>query len=466
MSTTKAMNANVAVLYDIENLIGGYSPTIRNTKRLKPNISIQSILDKINRITGFSSKESIQRAYANWNISTIKYIKEEIEELNIKAVSMAGMPYNRVKNAADFHLIVDAMHLIYKRPEIDTYILVTGDGGFSVLANELQKLGKTVIGCSIIDRSSKIFQQVCDNFILLRYKDIAKKGVNKQFEEIKTTPNHRKSDLDWGQGKPNKVKKVILSKTKKLIKIAKHYTHPLTEEDTNDSVKAQAVMTGLLNCMMKEKSLAQKIQSKGLKINLFRGLLYEFLGYDFDFKKYGCYSLFEFINRMLRNTPLTLFQKEANFRIGFKKEGIQGYKEWIAKHSIENYRKILLEKSPLYRLPSERCTLYDVLVELKMSRNLSGKTFSVMAKNLAQQLGKGHITMVKNVLHVLVLANCFDEKYKQFPFMERPLTLKRHLYTEKDILNQLHQHLRPQLKKGLSKGIRKGVNDFVLGSLI
>jgi uncharacterized LabA/DUF88 family protein len=467
---TNAMNANVAVLYDIENLIAGYSPTIRGTNRLKPNISMKAVLNKIKHITGFNQEIAIQRAYANWTVNTVKYLRKEVKQMNIKTVDMAGMPYHGVKNAADFHLVVDAIHLIYKHPEIDTYILVTGDGGFSVLANALQKQGKKVIGCALASNSSNVFQRVCNNFILLRYREIIKKNTVQESKKIEFVASHSISDTTTEQGKASEKQKNSakskLSKTKKIIKLIHPYVTPLKKSEVNNSIKEQAIMTDLLGCFVGKGVLADKIKSKGMAISLFRNVLYGFLGSEFDFKRYGDYNFFEFLDRMFRDTPLCLIRKEGDIRIGLKEEIMEGYEQWIIKHSIENYRNILLKNSSLYRLPAERCTLYDVLVELKMSRSLKRKTFSVLAKNIALKLGTSHITMVKNVLHVLVLANCFDEKYKNFPFMERPLTLKRELRSEQAILTQLREHLKMQLKTGLTKGVQKGVDEFVLGSFI
>lgn len=478
--STNAINANVAVLYDIENLIGGYSSIIKGTKQQKPNISIKAVLSKIKRITGFNQGIAIQRAYANWAVNTIKYLREEVRQMNIKTVDMAGTPYHGVKNAADFHLVVDAIHLVYNHPEIDTYILVTGDSGFSVLANALQRQGKTVIGCSLVNHSSDVFQHVCDNFILLRYREIKKKNTaqlskRQEAENTKTVHSYSKSDTAKGEGcasKEQKIANVVTSKTasksktKKAIQLILSYVTPLKKSEVNDNIKERGVIADLLGCLTKKEVLGDRIESKGITIDLFKNLLHNFLGSEFDFKRYGDYNFIEFLDRILSGTPLSLFQKGGGIRIGLKEEGVEGHEPWFLKDSIANYKNVLLQNSSLYRLPAERCTLYDVLVELKMSRNLKEKTFSVMAKNIARRLGTSHITMVKNVLHVLVLANCFDEKYPQFPFMERPLTLKKHLRNEKAILEQLREHLKMQLKIGLNRGFEKEETKLVLRSFV
>ena len=49
-----------------------------------------------------------------------------------------------LKNAADIHLTVEALKLANNYPNITTFLLVTGDGGFVPLVRELKCLGKNV----------------------------------------------------------------------------------------------------------------------------------------------------------------------------------------------------------------------------------------------------------------------------------------------------------------------------------
>src|SRR5690606_1004034 len=68
------------------------------------------------------------------------------------------------KNATDIRLAVDAIELVFTRPEIGTYILLSGDSDFSSLVLKLKEYGKYVIGVGIRESSSDLLVQNCDEY--------------------------------------------------------------------------------------------------------------------------------------------------------------------------------------------------------------------------------------------------------------------------------------------------------------
>jgi hypothetical protein len=61
-------------------------------------------------------------------------------------------------------MAIDALELIFIRPEIMTYILLTGDADFSSLVLKLKEYGKYVIGVGIQESSSDILVQNCHEY--------------------------------------------------------------------------------------------------------------------------------------------------------------------------------------------------------------------------------------------------------------------------------------------------------------
>ena len=61
-------------------------------------------------------------------------------------------------------MAIDGIELIFIRPEIGTYILLTGDSDFSSLVLKLKEYGKYVIGVGIQESSSDILVQNCDEY--------------------------------------------------------------------------------------------------------------------------------------------------------------------------------------------------------------------------------------------------------------------------------------------------------------
>ncbi|MEK6612944.1 MAG: NYN domain-containing protein, partial [Gemmatimonadota bacterium] len=86
------------------------------------------------------------------------------------------------KNATDIRLAVDAMELVFTRPEIGTYILLSGDSDFSSLVLKLKEYGKYVIGVGIRESSSDLLVQNCDEY----YSYNALAGLVKTGEETAT----------------------------------------------------------------------------------------------------------------------------------------------------------------------------------------------------------------------------------------------------------------------------------------
>ena len=68
------------------------------------------------------------------------------------------------KNATDIRLAIDALELVFTRPEIGTFILLSGDSDFSSLVIKLKEYGKYVIGVGIRESSSDLLVQNCDEY--------------------------------------------------------------------------------------------------------------------------------------------------------------------------------------------------------------------------------------------------------------------------------------------------------------
>src|SRR5205814_3098049 len=68
------------------------------------------------------------------------------------------------KNATDIRLAVDAMELVFTRPEIGTFILLSGDSDFASLVTKLKEYGKYVIGVGIRESSSDLLVMNCDEY--------------------------------------------------------------------------------------------------------------------------------------------------------------------------------------------------------------------------------------------------------------------------------------------------------------
>ncbi|RMH66117.1 MAG: NYN domain-containing protein [Cyanobacteria bacterium J003] len=159
-----ANTLKTAVLYDIENLVFNQGQRLDPAK-VNELVSLDKILESI-KSTIDLGEIAIKRAYGNWQNKTLQALNDQLKRSQIQRVPVYG--HNRdQRNAADIQLALDAIDLIHHYPDINTFVLISGDGGFGSIALRLRDYGKTVIGCAYWNAASLSFQKVCHQFIFL-----------------------------------------------------------------------------------------------------------------------------------------------------------------------------------------------------------------------------------------------------------------------------------------------------------
>ncbi len=140
---------NAALLIDFDNVTMGMRSDL--SKELKNLLRSDIIRGKV----------TVQRAYADW-----RRYPQYIVPLSEASIDLIFAPAygSSKKNATDIRMAIDGMELVFTRPEIGTYILLTGDSDFSSLVLKLKEYGKYVIGVGIQESSSDILVQNCDEY--------------------------------------------------------------------------------------------------------------------------------------------------------------------------------------------------------------------------------------------------------------------------------------------------------------
>src|SRR5438045_7247279 len=158
---------NAALLIDFDNVTMGIRSDLG--KELRSLLSSDIIKGKV----------AVQRAYADW-----RRYPQYIVPLTEASIDLIYAPAygSSKKNATDIRLAIDAMELVFSRPEIGTIILLSGDSDFSSLVIKLQEYGKYVIGVGIRESSSDLLVMNCDEY----YSYNALAGLVKNSEEEET----------------------------------------------------------------------------------------------------------------------------------------------------------------------------------------------------------------------------------------------------------------------------------------
>jgi uncharacterized LabA/DUF88 family protein len=155
---------NAALLIDFDNVTMGIRSDLGNELRTLLGSDI------------IKGKVAVQRAYADW-----RRYPQYVVPLAESSIDMIWAPAygSSKKNATDIRLAVDAMELVFTRPEIGTYILLSGDSDFASLVLKLKEYGKYVIGVGIRESSSDLLVMNCDEY----YSYNALAGLVKSSEE-------------------------------------------------------------------------------------------------------------------------------------------------------------------------------------------------------------------------------------------------------------------------------------------
>src|SRR6059058_5733116 len=149
LGTTAHQAPNAALLIDFDNVTMGIRSDLQT--ELKNLLSSDIVKGKV----------SVQRAYADW-----RRYPQYIVPLSESSIDFIFAPAygSAKKNATDIRLAIDALELVFTRPEIGTFILLSGDSDFSSLVIKLKEYGKYVIGVGIRESSSDLLVQNCDEY--------------------------------------------------------------------------------------------------------------------------------------------------------------------------------------------------------------------------------------------------------------------------------------------------------------
>ena len=156
---------NAALLIDFDNMTMGIRSDLHS--ELKRLLASEIIRGKV----------AVQRAYADWR--RYPQYMVPLAESSIDTIQATAYGSSK-KNATDIRLAVDAMELVFTRPEIGSYILLSGDSDFSSLVLKLKEYGKYVIGVGIRESSSDLLVMNCDEYY--SYSELA--GLTKESDVV------------------------------------------------------------------------------------------------------------------------------------------------------------------------------------------------------------------------------------------------------------------------------------------
>jgi uncharacterized LabA/DUF88 family protein len=155
------MPEDLAIFIDWENI---YISTVTEYKS-KPNVS--AILEKSREYGRIVSAT----AYADWTEGDFRQAPPTLYSNGIAPRYISaryfpgGKASKRRTNSIDVMLAVECSDFLHNHPQVDTYVLVTGDGDFIPLVSLLRSQGKTVVVIGVSEATSYHLIESADHFI-------------------------------------------------------------------------------------------------------------------------------------------------------------------------------------------------------------------------------------------------------------------------------------------------------------
>src|SRR5918999_1626465 len=155
------MPEDLAIFIDWENI---YISTVPEHKS-KPNVS--AILEKSREYGRIASAT----AYADWTEGDFRQAPPTLYSNGISPRYISaryfpgGKASKRRTNSIDVMLAVECSDFLHNHPQVDTYVLVTGDGDFIPLVSLLRSQGKNVVVIGVSEATSYHLIESADHFV-------------------------------------------------------------------------------------------------------------------------------------------------------------------------------------------------------------------------------------------------------------------------------------------------------------
>lgn len=131
------------------------------------NTSFENINFVFEKLADFG-EVVIKKAYADWSNQSLISYKSVLLEFAIQAVH--EFSYVSKKNSSDILMAVDIMEILFTKPNIDIFVIVSSDSDFSSVCRKIIDRDKVVIGFGK-SQTLGILQNTCTKFITFQKKE-------------------------------------------------------------------------------------------------------------------------------------------------------------------------------------------------------------------------------------------------------------------------------------------------------
>lgn len=105
----------------------------------------------------------MKRVYGDW--SRFSHYREELMNNSVDLIQIYSVRAG--KNRADIRMAIDAIETAITRPQIQTFVIVSGDSDFGPLVSKLREYSRYTLGIGPRDVTHPLLVKACDEFIFL-----------------------------------------------------------------------------------------------------------------------------------------------------------------------------------------------------------------------------------------------------------------------------------------------------------
>lgn len=408
------MAFRTALFYDIENLLKGDS----FSHRMIMNLSLKAILESIRKAHDIDGV-AVQRAYANWSDPRLAAMRGEINELGIDPVQVFGFSREQKKNAAEIQMAIDAIDLAYTRSTIDSFVIVSGDGGFAALAKKLHEYGKTVIGCAYRSTTNNVFRAVCDGFVWI--------------DDPEVDADEESEGLILAHAEPPDPSQVTDPRNQRLVQKIQRLT---------DATKAQVVekTRKILAWYKSDTQSKTDLSRHGIFLSVVQeALKYSIPGFQAGQMGYSKFS--EYLQYVCAGNEFCVARPPGSGAVLALRQRINSNWEILPDmdsretHTVENYRALLASGAPTFRLPDE--TVMIAVATWLVKHGRSRESLGGLIEKIVVALPQHSSESIKLALLSFSSGGVFIREPEGVQISEQSLRLRQELAEPHLVLEQV-----------------------------
>jgi hypothetical protein len=182
-----------AIFVDFDNL-----HSILNTLSLDdgPTARMVDLVDELRRYLeeGDDTPTSVTRAYADYGLLSDERDASDIQrDLHTNGIEPSFVPATIQSNAPELQLCVDATSFIHERPDVDIFVIATGDRLYLPLVRRLREHGRRILVAALFPPRPDAEGEFAEDDVFLDARNLLGSTLREKLESYTPQRNRREA---------------------------------------------------------------------------------------------------------------------------------------------------------------------------------------------------------------------------------------------------------------------------------